>query len=71
VLIHKTLDISINIHGSKHIAVVGHYDCAGNPVSKEIQLVQIQESVEYVKSLYPELDVFGLWVNENWEVEEL
>ena len=69
--IKARLDISVNKHGSKVIVVVGHYDCAGNPVGKEIQLEQIKKSVETIKSWFPDVEVVGLWVNENWEVEKI
>ena len=36
--IKRRVEISIGKHRSKYIAVVGHFDCAGNPVSKETQI---------------------------------
>ena len=65
------LNISVKNHQSRHIAVVGHYDCAGNPAPKEIQLEHIKQSVEFLSKKYPETQVIGLWVNEHWQVEEL
>ncbi len=63
------IDISVNKHKSKRIFVVGHYDCAGNPTGKENQLVHIKKSVENLRQKYPEVEIVGLWVNENWSVE--
>jgi len=69
--IYKRLAISVEKHKSVGIAIVAHYDCAGNPVSKEKQLVQLKDAATHVKKHYPHLPVIELWVNENWEVEEL
>ena len=69
---HMT-SISVNAHGSSVIVVSGHHDCAGNPVSKEQHIKDIKIGVMTVKSWYETSDVtvVGIWVNENWEVEEV
>jgi len=67
----KRLQISVANHKSEKIAVVAHHDCAGNPVSYEEQIDHLKKSVNFVKQAYPHLEVAGLWVNENWEVEEV
>ena len=67
----KRVDISVNKHGSEKIAVVGHYDCAGNPTQKEQQNKQTLKSVKFLKTRYPKIEIIGLWVNENWEVTEI
>ncbi len=64
-------NISIDKHSSTIIAVVGHHDCAGNPVPKDIQRDQISESARYLQTLYPHCKVIGLWVNDLWLVEEV
>ena len=38
--IRKRVEISVNKHGSKIVAIVAHFDCAGNPVEKDIQIGQ-------------------------------
>jgi carbonic anhydrase len=64
------LDISINKHHSKHIFIVAHYDCAGNPEQKARQIEQLKKSMQIVKSWgYNVKEITGLWVNENWQVE--
>ena len=65
------VDISVNKHGSKAIAVVGHYDCAGNPVEKLQHLKDIKSSVEELKSWGFNTEIIGLYVNKDWEVEEM
>ena len=69
--IENRIVISLNKHGSKMVFISGHYDCAGNPVSKEIQVNQIIKSEEFLRLKYPNVKVIKLWINENWEIEEL
>ena len=63
--------ISIKGHGSDIVAIAGHYDCAGNPVSKKEHLRQIRESVEVIDSWGFSVEVVGLWIGEKWGVEIL
>ena len=44
--IKSKLLISIKAHNSSLIVIAGHYDCAGNPVSKEEHLTQIKKSIK-------------------------
>lgn len=67
----ENLDISIDKHGSRNVAVVAHHDCAGNPVSNKTQKQQIVAAVARLENLYPEVQVAGLWLNENWIVERI
>lgn len=60
--------ISINAHNSSTLAVVGHYDCAANPVNNYEHIRDIAMSVNKVKSWYLPLLVVGLWVDELWKV---
>jgi len=69
--IFNRLKISVNHHGSVGIAVAGHYDCAGNPATKKEQAVHTLDSIRCIKSRYSDLEIIGLWVDENWEVSEL
>jgi len=66
----KKVEISISGHGSRNIFVVGHYDCAGNPVDDITHKKQINTAVNRIKNLFPDLNVIGLWINENFTVEE-
>ena len=67
--IKNKIEISIKKHGSKVVAIVGHIDCAGNPVGKREHLRQIRKGKEILKSMHIEAEILGLWVNENWKVE--
>lgn len=69
--IKNRVGISVGKHRSKFIAVAGHSDCAGNPVSKEVQMWQILKSIKTVKSWNFKANVLGLWIDENWAVHEV
>jgi hypothetical protein len=69
--IKARLAVSIEKHGSSVIAVVGHYDCAGNPSSKETQINQIKDSIKLISSWFKNVTIIGLWVNQDWQVELL
>jgi hypothetical protein len=64
----KRLDISVNLHGSEIVAIVGHHDCAGNPSPKATQLLQIKQSIANISKLYPKIEMVGLWIDEKWKV---
>ena len=46
--IKERVCISVKKHHSNNIVIVGHYDCAGNPVDKDTQLSQIRLAVKAV-----------------------
>lgn len=69
--IFHRIDISVNKHGSTHIAVIGHHDCAGNPVGEEEQRVHTLKAVEVIRDKLKNIVVIGLWVNEMGKVEEV
>jgi len=69
--IKKSVEISVNRYNSKLIAIIGHYDCAGNPVNKEEHIKQIKLAIEFVNEWHPNVKVIGLWVNESWQIEEI
>ena len=64
---HK-IGISINAHKSELIVVSGHYDCAGNPVSKEVHISQIKTDVESISSWGLDAKVVGVWVDDSWNI---
>ncbi|MDD2233866.1 MAG: hypothetical protein PHZ11_02220 [Desulfitobacteriaceae bacterium] len=69
--IRQRVKISVEGHGSKLIAIIAHYDCAGNPVSKEIQLQQLDAAIKIVRSWNYEVEYIGLWVDDKWQVEQI
>lgn len=69
--IKRRVGISVGRHGSKHIGVVGHHYCAGNPVDKETHLANIRSAIKTVKSWGVKAEVIGLWVDDTWKVSEV
>ncbi|MFH0896745.1 MAG: carbonic anhydrase [Candidatus Bathyarchaeota archaeon] len=69
--IKRRVEISIGKHGSKYIAIAGHHDCVGNPVEKEMQLLQIFNSIKTVHSWGFRGEIIGLWIDENWNVHDV
>jgi hypothetical protein len=65
------MDISITKRKSKGIAVIAHYDCAGNPAGEEKQSNQLISAVNFLAERYPGVDITGLWVDSNWTVKEI
>jgi hypothetical protein len=62
--------VSVKAHGSQIIAVAGHHDCAGNPVSREEHQAQLKKAVEVIRSWnLPLKEVIALWVGEDWAIQ--
>jgi carbonic anhydrase len=66
--IAKRVAVSVEKHNSTVIAVVGHHDCAGNPVPKEQQIEQIRKSLDVLKSWRTGIKLVGLYVTDSWLV---
>lgn len=64
--IKKRVEISVHHHGSKVIAIVGHFGCAGNPTEKEEQIQHLKKAEEIVKSFGFEAEIVILWVDSDW-----
>ena len=67
----ERIQISINYHKSKLIFMSGHYDCVGNRCSEDDHKEHIKITVEYLKNLYPELEIFGLWIDNEWKINNV
>jgi hypothetical protein len=65
------LDISVNKHGSKSIALVAHHDCAGNPAPEDIQRQQLQAATKFLAQHYPDVTILALWVDSDWTVHDV
>jgi hypothetical protein len=65
------VNLSTQKHKSKQIAIIGHFDCAGNPGSMKKQIHQIRKSIAYLKGWFPKVEVIGLWVDGSWRVREI
>ncbi len=67
----EKIKISTERHGSKRLVIVGHYDCAGNPVSKEEHILLVKKGMEIARKHLSGIDITGIYINEKWEIEEL
>ena len=69
--IFDRVDISVGKHKSTGIAIVAHFNCAGNPAEESAQKKQLISAIENISVKYPELPVVGLWVDNEWKVFEV
>ena len=71
--IRRDLFISLEHHKSWPVLVSGHYGCAGNPVSDDEHRTCIKKACEVVRSwgVPPDIEVIGVFVNQNWQVEQV
>jgi hypothetical protein len=67
----RRVNISIDAHDSQGIAIIAHESCAGNPSSGALQRKQLYKAVTYTATLYPGKEVVGLWVDDDWKVNEI
>lgn len=68
--IKKRVEISVGHHGSKVVAVVGHFGCAGNPAEKDVQVGHLKKSEETVKNFGFPVEIVLLWVDGDWKTVE-
>ena len=69
--IFRRVDVSVSHHRSEGIAVVGHHDCAADPASRSEQLSDLRRAVVFLKRSWGELEVIGLWVDEESKVQRI
>jgi hypothetical protein len=69
--IMRRVDVSLDGHGSRAIALAAHHDCAGNPVEETRQREQLQVGLRLLQERYPRAEVLGLWVDADWKVSEV
>ncbi len=67
----ERITISVEKHGSVGIAIVGHYDCAGNPASRDEQAVQLEKARVALEEQFPDVEIIKLWVDKTWKVNEV
>lgn len=69
--IKKRLEISVRHHGTKIVALVGHFGCAGNPAKKKDQVNHLKQAKKTVESFGLGVQIILLWVPEGWREAEL
>lgn len=65
------LNISVEKHFSKVVAVVGHFDCAAIIMSDEEQMEVVKKATDLVETWHDDLEVIGLWVSSDLEVTKI
>jgi hypothetical protein len=70
-IIRRSVSISIEKHHSRIIAVVGHFDCAGNPGDKEHHYAHIRKALHEVSSWNFDAQIAGYYVNDKLQIEEV
>ena len=69
--IRRRVEISTGKHGSEHLVIVAHHDCAGNPVEKDVQIRQLREAIKTVRSWAFKTEIISLWIDEKWTAQEV
>ena len=69
--IKKRVKISVHHHGSKLVAIIGHFGCAGNPTEKEEQIQHLQQAKKAVEAFDFPVEIILLWVDGDWQTVEL
>lgn len=68
--IRDRIEISVGHHGSEVVAIIGHHGCAGNPASKEEQIVHLKKAEETVKEFGFPVKILLLYVEGDWQTVE-
>ena len=61
--------LSIDLNHADAIYLAGHHNCGGNAVSDSDHRCDICAGVERIQPFFPGHKVYGLWVNDHWQVE--
>lgn len=69
--IYTRINISVQQHRSRGIAVCAHTDCTGNPVDDQTQKQQLRRAVIFLKENYPDMEIIALWLDKDWTVSEM
>ena len=70
---YKKVNISIKIHKSNVLALCAHTDCAGVALgmTDAAQINTIKTAVIRMRKEFKDIEIIGLFVNNEWEVEEV
>ncbi len=67
----RKVEISIKVHDCENLFIVSHHDCAGNPVDAVTHKKNVYSAVNRMKTIFNDLNVIGLWISEDFEVEKI
>jgi len=70
-LLLSKIRLSIEKHSSKIIIAAGHHDCAGCSKSNLEHKKDLDQAVANLAQLFPKVHACGVWINENWTVEQV
>jgi carbonic anhydrase len=65
----EKINVSKEVHSTKHIFIVGHHDCLANPVNIETHKKHITDAVNRIKELHQSSNVIGLWLDKKSKVQ--
>ncbi len=66
--LRKRVEISVEKHNSQIIAIVAHYDCAGNPENEDVQKEHLRMAIKVIASWrFSVKKIIALWLNENFK----
>ena len=67
----RKIEVSIERNRSKHLFIVGHEDCKGNPQDEATHMVHIRSALNKLGALNIPIDITGLWVGLDGNVREI
>ncbi|MCX6722695.1 MAG: hypothetical protein NT094_01340, partial [Candidatus Staskawiczbacteria bacterium] len=68
--LRKRVEVSVGHHGSKVVAIVGHFGCAGNPTEKEEQIKHLRKAKKTIEEFGFSVEIVLLWVDGDWQTVE-
>lgn len=69
--IKKKVLISVKKHRSKTLILVGHADCAKNPVSEKEHKIQIKKGIEIIQSWNLPVKIYGIFLDKNFKPNQV
>lgn len=67
----EMVEVSVNAHGSRMIAIAGHFGCAAFAADREQHEAAIRSAVDVARGWGLPAQVVGLWVNDQWQIEQI
>jgi len=71
--IMRRIRTSVQGHGSRVVAIVGHPDCKGNPAEKSEQTEHLRRAKATTQQydFHADITIVLLWVNDDWRTVEV
>jgi len=67
--VRSRTEISVEKHKSEVVVIMGHDDCAGNPVPKEKHVDQIKAAMRVIEGWGFPVAIYGIWLDIDWKAE--